>query len=177
MGSNRLIIDADILVKQNPIRGGMEYDCIMKYINSFSNKPLVFLAFSFKDIEFAEELERILQKSSIRTWMATREIKPGDDWQLKVKENLQVCDYFLALVSKSSNESYWTQWEFQMAIQNEKSFNKPQVIPILIENVIIPNYLNNRQYVDFRPYSKNNAEKVIKIFDETKYNFFEGLDE
>lgn len=140
----------------------------MKYINSLSNKPLVFLAFSFKDVEFAEELERILQESSIRTWMATREIKPGDDWQLKVKENLQVCDYFFAIVSKSSNESQWTQWEFQMAIQNEINFNKPIVIPILMENVIIPNYLKHRQYVDFRLYSKNNAGKIIKIFDEKK---------
>ncbi len=138
----------------------------MKYINSFSNKPLVFLAFSFKDIEFAEELERILQESSIRTWMATREIKPGDDWQLKVKENLQICDYFLAIVSRSSNESQWTQWEFQMAIQNEKNFNKPLVIPILMENVIIPNYLKHRQYVDFCLHSTNNAEKIIKIFNE-----------
>ena len=31
MWSNRLIIDADILVKQNPIRGGMEYDVFLSY--------------------------------------------------------------------------------------------------------------------------------------------------
>ena len=149
----------------------------MKYINLLSNKPLVFLAFSFKDVKFAEELERILHESSIRTWIATREIKPGDDWQLKVKEILHVCDYFLAIVSRSSNESQWTQWEFQMAIQNEKNLNKPIVIPILMEYVNIPNYLKHRQYVDFRLYSKNNGEKIIKIFDEKKYDFFEGLDE
>ena len=149
----------------------------MKYINLLSNKPLVFLAFSFKDVEFAKELERILNGSSIRTWMATREIKPGDDWQLKVKEILHVCDYFLAIVSRSSNASQWTQWEFQMAIQNEKNLSKPIVIPILMEYVNIPNYLKHRQYVDFRLYSKNNAEKIIKIFDEKKYDFFEGLDE
>lgn len=149
----------------------------MKYNNSLSTKPLVFLSFSFKDVEFAEEIERILHESSIRTWMATREIKPEDDWQLKVKEILQVCDYFLAIVSRSSNESQWTQWEFQMAIQNEKNLNKPIVIPILMEYVNIPNYLKHRQSVDFRLYSKNNADKIIKIFDEKKYDFFEELDE
>ena len=149
----------------------------MKYINLLSNKPLVFLAFSFKDVEFAKELERILNGSNIHIWMATREIKPGDDWQLKVKEILHVCDYFLAIVSRSSNESQWTQWEFQMAIQNQKNLNKPIVIPILMEYVNIPNYLKHRQYVDFRLYSKNNAEKIIKIFDEKKCDFFEGLDE
>lgn len=149
----------------------------MKYINLLSNETLVFLAFSSKDVEFAEELEKILQEGSIRTWIATREIKPGDDWQLKVKENLEICDYFLAIVSRSSNESQWTQWEFQMATQNEKNFNKPIVIPILMENVIIPKCLKHRQYVDFRPHHKDDAKKIMTIFGEKEFNFFEGSDE
>ena len=130
----------------------------------------VFFAFSFKDIEFADWLAKMLQERGIRTWLATQEIKPRDDWQSKVKKSLKKSGYFLAIISNSSVKSYWTQWEFQMAIEREKKYKSPHVIPILIEDAKIPLYFDDRQYVDFRNCHNKGIEKIVAII-ETKLEY------
>lgn len=50
----------------------------MKNMISSPDKLFVFLAFSFKDREHAEEIEKILNERRMRMWMAIREIKPGN---------------------------------------------------------------------------------------------------
>ena len=127
------------------------------------DEPQIFLAFSFKDKEFAEGLAKELQERGIKTWLATREVKPSDNWQLKVKENIQISEYLLAIISKSSIGSYWTQWEFQMAIERERKNKKPCIIPIIIENVKIMPCFNDKQYVDFRYNYKDSLEKIVAM--------------
>jgi len=136
--------------------------------NSITDKdePQVFLAFSFKDIEFVDWLAKMLQERGIRTWLATQEIKTSDDWQSKVKKSLKKSGYFLAIISNSSVKSYWTQWEFQMAIEREKKYKSPQVITILMEDAKIPHYFDDRQYVDFRNFHNYGIEKIVAIIDK-----------
>ena len=99
-------------------------DIIIQNSIIYKGEPQVFLAFSFKDKEFANWLAKTLQERGIRTWLASQEIKPSDDWQSKVKESLKKSGYFLAIISNSSVKSYWTLWEFQMAIEREKKYKK-----------------------------------------------------
>lgn len=135
---------------------------------TYKDEPQVFFAFSFKDIEFADWLAKMLQERGIRTWLATKEIKPSDDWQSKVKKNLKKTGYFLAIISNSSVKSYWTQWEFQMAIEREKKYKSPHVIPILIEDAKIPLYFDDRQYVDFCNCHNNSIEKIVAMIEKIR---------
>lgn len=82
---------------------------------------------------------------------------------MKVKESLIKSKYFLAIISKSSIESHWMQWECQMAIEKEKKNKRPHIILILIEDVKIPLYFIDKQCVDFCHDYKNNVKKIEKM--------------
>ncbi|MFX0141732.1 MAG: toll/interleukin-1 receptor domain-containing protein [Candidatus Hodarchaeota archaeon] len=136
---------------------------ILQTLGLLSGKPLVFLAYSFKDKDFVERLSNDLQQKDIRTWLAHNEIKPGDNWKIKIDEALQKSGYLLAVISKSSIKSTWTQNEFQAALKREQKGKWPHVIPILIENVPVPEYIQDKIYIDFQHNYDEAFENIINV--------------
>ena len=137
-------------------------DEAVQEIISHTSKPKIFFDYSFKNQDFAERLAGDLEKNGLRTWLADKEIYAGDKLLPKIEEGLRTSGYFLAIVSKPWLESDWTKKELEMALKRQEKGLWPNIIPILIEDVELPNYIKDRKYVDFRNNYEIGVEKIVE---------------
>jgi len=137
-------------------------DEIGNIVNSYISDPQVFVAYAHKDKDKARELAEELKEHGLRVWFDEFNIKPGDSIRSKIDEGLSTSGYLVALLSKSSIESNWTQKEFKMALERENLGKWPKVIPVLIEETELPEYIKDKMYLDIREDLKGSIDKLIK---------------
>ena len=108
-------------------------------LESQSSKPKprsVFYSYSHKDEEFRNELDTHLkllkQDGFISTWH-DRKIKPGDEWDHVINDNLNTADVILFLVSHNFLASqYCKDIEVKRAMERSKK-QEAILIPIIIK--------------------------------------------
>jgi hypothetical protein len=135
-------------------------------IISHSPEPQVFLAYSFKDKEFAELLSEDLKEKGIRTWLPGERIMPGDLLEQRIKEGIETSGYMIVIVSKAYGQSEWTQREINIAIEREQKGKWPKIVPILIEDVSVPVNISERVYIDFRQDYENGLKRLVAPFSQ-----------
>lgn len=87
---------------------------------SSKNDSFVFISYSSKERELAEEVKNILEKNSIRWWMAPHSIPPGSDYGYEIPNAIDECKVFLLILSVASQKSKWVPKEVKMAIDSGK---------------------------------------------------------
>lgn len=128
----------------------------------FSSKPQVFLSYASENRDFVESLAKDLRERDIRIWLSNEAIKPGDNLRQKIEEGLKTSGYLLAIISRASIKSNWTQKEFKMALKREQEGKWPRFIPVLLENVKVPSYIGDKVYVDFRNDYKRGVQTIVE---------------
>src|SRR5262245_31295605 len=116
----------------------------------------VFLIHSSSDKPFVRRLSHRLRNADITTWLDEVELKIGDSLLLKLSEAIGSVDFVAAVLSKNSIASSWVEKELQIAMTRELHAKRVVVLPILIDDVVIPNYLSDKVYADFRDHEKFN---------------------
>jgi internalin A len=107
--------------------------------NSMDRQPLrLFYSYSHKDEHLRNELEthlKLLQRQGvIETWH-DRKLEAGDDWKLKIDENLDRADLILLLVSANFIASdYCYKKEMTLALERHQT-KRTRVIPVIIRDV------------------------------------------
>jgi len=138
-------------------------------IFSYYGKPKIFFSYSIEDKTFSERLARDLQERGIQTWLVGQEIKFGDKRQFKIDEALKTSGYFFAIISKSSIKSSWIQKELEIAVEKEKETKLPRIIPILLDDVEIPENIRDKLYLDFRDDYQHGLKTILEIFEDHFY--------
>jgi hypothetical protein len=110
----------------------------------------VFLSHSHADKEFVKKLANDLSQKGIRVWRDEAEMKVGDSLLDKISEAIDETDYLGVVLSKSSVRSRWVMTEVKIAMTKEIMGKQVKVLPLLLENCKIPNYLRGKIYADFR---------------------------
>ncbi|MDF1812743.1 MAG: TIR domain-containing protein [Verrucomicrobiales bacterium] len=103
----------------------------------------LFISYSSKDGDFVTEIETRLEEF-YEVFVDRSELTGGTDWEKRIKAGIERCDVFLAVASKSADDSEWVARETLYA----ESLKKHR-IPLLL-NGELPFRLLNLQYVDFR---------------------------
>jgi tetratricopeptide (TPR) repeat protein len=105
----------------------------------------VFISYSRTDAdEIAKKLHDHLEANGFATWLDTRDIKVGENWDLAVDKAIRECWALLFVMTPNSVESPNCHDEWSRAL----SFKKP-VIPLLIKPCEAPLRLHRLQYIDF----------------------------
>ena len=147
---------------------------------SWSNT--IFLAHASEDKEYVRELYRKLKENGLEPWLDEIDLTPGVKWDDKIKEAIKNSRFFLACLSKNSVlKNGYVQKELRVALSEleKKSFNALYFIPILIEDVELPNItvgtINLKDYQAAKLFQKNGLERLIdvlkkeiNVFDEVK---------
>ncbi len=106
----------------------------------------VFISYSSKEVEIANQLKHILETNGVLCWMAPQSIPAGSDYAIEIPKAIEKCKAFLLLLSDASQKSPWVPREVSLAISNEKI-----VVPFQIDNATIGNafnfYLTNSQRI------------------------------
>lgn len=103
----------------------------------------VFISYSHSNIKEVEKIVASLQDSGIEVWF-DKKLVAGQEWQEALRQEIFGCDAFLYMLGKESLVSRWCQWEFHHALSSQKS-----ILPVLLEEVDLPEYLKDIQYIDF----------------------------
>lgn len=121
-------------------------------LTSFSSKDgkRLFISHSSKDKGFANCLYADLIEQGYNPWLDEWDIKAGQSIPSEIQKGLAAADYTLVLLSPHSVKSNWVTVEWETVFWDEINSRKTKVIPILLENCDIPQFLKTKKYVDFR---------------------------
>lgn len=109
----------------------------------------IFLSHSSKDKIFVRRLAKRLSKDGIRVWLDEADLKIGDPLIHRISEAIEQADFVGAVISRNSVASNWVQKELSMAATKEIAAKKVIVLPILIDQCEIPDFLKDKMYADF----------------------------
>lgn len=116
----------------------------------------IFLSHTSTDKPFVRKLAADLRNNGHTVWIDEAEINIGDSLIGKIREGLDSVDYVAAVLSKASIKSEWVKKELEIASNKEIKQQKIIVLPLIVENVEMPGFLEGKLYGDFS--------------DETKYD-------
>jgi hypothetical protein len=109
----------------------------------------IFLSHSHSDKPFARKLAADLRISGHTVWIDEAEINIGDSLVAKIREGIDQVDYVGAIISSSSVASEWVTRELDLASNREMRERRVVVLPLLVERVPLPGFLDGKLYGDF----------------------------
>ena len=117
----------------------------------------IFISYSKKDSDFALRLANDLQAAGFEIWI-DRSIAGGEKWREKIESNLKSAKEVIVVLSQNALDSQWVPYEGALAVGWAKS-----LYPLLIEeNIPIPPWLHEVQYINFTDKSYEQAFEELK---------------
>ena len=80
----------------------------------------VFISHGSEDRDEANALSAFIEARGIRTWIAPRDVRPGQDYSEQLQMALEQCTAFVVLVTDKANISPYVRAETEMAFSNSK---------------------------------------------------------
>ena len=102
----------------------------------FSRMHDVFISYSAKNQQQADDIFRTLESRGMKCWIASRDITPGDNFHDKIVQAIKDCKVLLLVFSKHANESKDVTQEVRLAYENDK-----RIIPYLLDDTKFNNNL------------------------------------
>lgn len=112
--------------------------------------PDLFLCHSHADKEFVRTLARDLHELSVYAWFDEWELLPGASLHDSIGRALEESSHVGVVISPESVESEWCNKELRQALSRETRQGKPIVVPLLFRSALIPPFLEDKLYIDFR---------------------------
>lgn len=129
---------------------------------------MVFISYAKEDGDFAERLYHDLQQAGVKPWMDTRDLIPGQPWQLAIKSAINECSYFLAVLSsRSVAKRGYVQKEVRYALEiaDELPEDKIYIIPVRLDNCE-PSFegLRRLHRADLFPSYERGLKELLRVF-------------
>jgi hypothetical protein len=109
----------------------------------------IFLSQTSVDKPFVRKLAADLRNNGHTVWLDEAEINIGDSLIEKIREGLDSVEYVAVVLSKASIQSVWVKKELEIASNKEIKEKRVVVLPLLIEHVELPGFLEGKLYGDF----------------------------
>lgn len=87
-----------------------------RLLRSHPEREYVFISYSTKDRERADDVRSLLESTNVRCWMAPRDIPSSSNYAYVIERAISNCAIFLLLVSRNSVRSVWVQKEILYAL-------------------------------------------------------------
>jgi hypothetical protein len=110
----------------------------------------VFISYSHSDAEIVNKLAAHLVKLNANVWVDTWELCVGDSILNKVQDAIQESSALLVILSKASVASEWCKKELSAGLMRELDEKRVVVLPVLVEDCVIPIFLRDKMYADLR---------------------------
>ncbi|KPQ43778.1 MAG: TIR domain protein [Candidatus Methanoperedens nitroreducens] len=126
-------------------------------------KPRIFLIYSFADRFVAQTIESRLHAGGVDFIRAQYEdVAAGDSIAVAVRQAIATSDYILVLLSPSSVESKWVQYELSAAYALELESRGIGILPVIIEDCQIPSLLAERRWIDLSSDFDANLDRLVQ---------------
>lgn len=121
----------------------------------------IFLSHTSTDKPFVRKFAADLRNNGHTVWIDEAEINIGDSLIAKIREGLDSVDYIAAVLSQASIQSEWVKKELEIASNKEIKEKRVIVLPLIIESVEMPGFLEGKLYGDFS--NENNYDKTLQL--------------
>jgi TIR domain len=128
--------------------------------------PSAFLSHSSLDKDIVRRIATRLRECGVDVWLDERELIPGDTILEHVSDSIRYVDFVAVILSRSALGSPWVKKELSMAVTREIQEERKTVIPILIEECEIPDFLKDKLYANFTD---------VRKFDEAMIQLLSSL--
>ena len=113
-------------------------------------KPDIFISHSSRDKPAALRLATTLNFCAVDVWL--------DDWELEVAQSLSDeiakamndSRYIAILITENYNTTVWTKTEYKKALAREQKENRTVMLPLIVGEAQIPDFLEDKIYIDLR---------------------------
>jgi len=124
----------------------------------------VFLSFAAKDTPIAEKLKRALEGYGLTVTTGLDLLRPGDLYAARIFEAISSSDWFLILISKSSDHNRELEIEFSSAIYEQSEGKVRGIIPVLVDrHAQVPPMLAPYAALDLsRGFDDSTIEQIVR---------------
>jgi hypothetical protein len=109
----------------------------------------VFISYSSLDKPFARRLEASLRLAGVDVWLDEKKLLVGDSIIKELGNAIDESDFVVAVLSNNSVRSVWVEKELALAMTHEQERKAKVVLPIKIDNCVVPTFLRDKLYADF----------------------------
>jgi len=114
------------------------------------SKPDIFLSHSSKDRKAAAELADDLNFCGIDVWLDQWELNIGQSLTDELGKAMDDCRYIAILITGNYNKTIWTKAEYRKALSREQREQRTVMLPLLLGEAELPDFLEDKIYVDLR---------------------------
>ena len=124
-------------------------------------KPDIFISHSSRDKAAASHLATTLNFCAVDVWL--------DDWELEVGQSLtdgiaKAMDdsrFIAILITENYNKTVWTKTEYKKALAREQKENRTVMLPLIVGEAQIPDFLEDKIYIDLRTEYFSGITKLV----------------
>lgn len=125
----------------------------------------VFISYSSKNKDVADELCQKLEAQHFQCWIAPRNIPPAETYAKQISSAIEGCKVFVILFSKDSATSKWCLSEVDYAVHENKI-----MIPIRIDDYPLQKemrlYLGSKQWIKAFPEPQKHFKAISNSIQE-----------
>ena len=114
-------------------------------------KPRIFISYNHLDRTHANVISLALSNNHYcDVFLDFWEMAVGDKILDRIDKEISDSDFVIALISPNSMKSAWVEKELQIVLEKQEKEERRLLIPILIQDCEVPEYLSRYKYIDFR---------------------------
>jgi TIR domain len=129
---------------------------------------IVFISYSHKDSEFVNSFAAALLAYDLQIWKDSKDLAIGSNIPKSIYAGIKGASHFCCIISASSVKSAWVEEELSFAKVRQLNDSGLQIIPVLIDEVEIPDYVQAylSAHLESRDVSIANPEflRILKAF-------------
>lgn len=95
-------------------------------------------------------------------WLDKWKITVGDDIFEKIQYGIRNSDFVIVVLSRNAISSGWVDKEWKMVYWNEITSRRVKLLPVLLEDCEIPEFLKFKKYADFRKGYDDALEELLR---------------
>ncbi|MBS0630659.1 MAG: toll/interleukin-1 receptor domain-containing protein [Verrucomicrobia bacterium] len=103
-----------------------------------SSAKAVFLSYTREDAEAARRLADALRAFGVEVWFDQNELRGGDAWDAKIREQIRTCARFVPIISAATQaraEGYFRrEWKLAADRTHDMATGVPFILPVIIDD-------------------------------------------
>jgi hypothetical protein len=123
--------------------------------------PDLFISHSSRDKTAALNLALRLNFCAVDVWLDDWELDIGQSLTDEIGKAMEVSRFIAILITENYNKSVWTNTEYKKAVAREQKEQRTVLLPLIIGKAQIPDFLEDKIYIDFRADSFSALTKLV----------------
>jgi len=97
----------------------------------------VFLSYASQDAEAAQQICKALRAAGIVVWFDQSELRGGDAWDQKIRQQIRDCDLFIPIISQHTQERlegyFRLEWKLAVDRSHLMAVERPFLMPVVVD--------------------------------------------